>query len=273
MTTVACGLRAGLLCSALCFVPMFKKVADVIGVYRWVAGLYANHYVLTQLANGESIGLSAMAGTPWSAWKTFFDQIISALSGRENWHTAGVKAFLKDHGGALYNDKDTTSPRWRLPRPMPSKLTENTTLEMQRVALLHIQGKAGGGGFEAKRIYPYMRQWLAADQLRAGPKIHPETKKGIALMLKFSRAKPVPWPRRRRSWRHWATRLQLSPWPLPVKGRPRSSPTTTRPSRNGRWRACSSMRGGTHSGQSSGRTPTTCRTPTQPGSEPQRRRV
>jgi len=185
MTTVACGLRAGLLCSALCFVPMFKKVADVIGVYRWVAGLYANHYVLTQLANGESIGLSAMAGTPWSAWKTFFDQIISALSGRENWHTAGVKAFLKDHGGALYNDKDTTSPRWRLPRPMPSKLTENTTLEMQRVALLHIQGKAGGGGFEAKRIYPYMRQWLAADQLRAGPKIHPETKKGIALMLKF----------------------------------------------------------------------------------------
>jgi len=164
MTTVACGLRAGLLFSALCLVPMFKKVADVIGVYQWGAGLYANHYVLTQLANGESIGLSATAGTPWSIWKTFFDQIISALSGHKNRHTIGIKAFLKVHGGMLYNDPDTTwTPRWRLPRPLPFALTENTTLEMQRVALLHIQGEAGGGGFEAMRIYLYMRQRLAAD--------------------------------------------------------------------------------------------------------------
>jgi len=186
MTTVACGLRAGLLFSALCFVPMFKKVADVVGVYRWVAGLYANHYILTQLANGESIGLSATAGMQWSAWKTFFDQIISALSGRENWHTDGVKAFLKAHGGMLYNDPDTEwTPRWRLPRPLPVALTDNNTLEMQRVALLHIQGAAGGGGFEAKRIYPYMLQRLAADQLHARGKIHPDTKKAIKLMLKF----------------------------------------------------------------------------------------
>jgi len=186
MTTVACGLRAGLLFSALCFVPMFKKVADVVGVYQWVTGLYANHYILTQLANGESIGLSATAKAPWSAWKTFFDQIMSALSGRENRHTAGVKAFLKRHDGALYNNPDTTwTPRWRLPRPLPFALTETTTFEMQRVALLHIQGADGGGGFEAKRIYPYMLQRLAADQLRAGPKIHPETKKAIKLMLKF----------------------------------------------------------------------------------------
>jgi len=73
-----------------------------------------------------------------------------------------------------------------VPRPLPFALTENTTLEMQRVALLHIQGKAGGGGFEAKRIYLYMLQRLTADQLHARGNIHPDTKKGnVAHMLKF----------------------------------------------------------------------------------------
>jgi hypothetical protein len=165
-TTVAAGARAGLLRSSHCLIPFFKKAADVTGVYVWVASLYANEYVLKQLDVNAPIGLSSTSKA--SAWKTFFDQILLALTGKaqqRNRHNEAVVDFLKRHGGALHNDESAqAAARWVLPAPLPFPLRDNASDEMRRAAVMHLEGKTRGGGFLVKRTYTHLRNRLADAQ-------------------------------------------------------------------------------------------------------------
>lgn len=186
-TTVVSGARAGLLRSSHCLIPFFKKAADVAGVYVWVASLYANHYVLKQLGSAALVVLSDSSKA--SRWKTFFDQILSALTGEavaRNHHNLDVKSFLKQQGGALHNDDNAkATARWVLPAPLPFQMRDNACAEMGRAAVMHLEGKKGGGGFLQKRTYTHLRCVLADAQARNGI-IDPAVGKGslISVMLK-----------------------------------------------------------------------------------------
>jgi hypothetical protein len=160
-------------------------------VYVWVASLYANDFDLKQLLTKETIGLRAVSKT--SAWKTFFDQILSALSGTShaNRHREAVVKFLGQHGGALHNDEESKQKaRWVLPAPLPPDMRGNASDEMRRAAVMHREGKAHGGGVLIKRTYCHLRNLLADEQARSG-QINPGVGKGrlISVMLQVVRRK------------------------------------------------------------------------------------
>jgi len=72
-----------------------------------------------------------------SAWKTFYDQIFSAFSANvqsTNPHIAGVVAFLKKYGIALYHDT-TFEATSRLSKPPPFDLRQTAADEMRRAVL------------------------------------------------------------------------------------------------------------------------------------------
>ena len=101
-----------------------------------------------------------------------------------NPHIAGVVAFFKQYGIALSHDM-TFEAKLRLPKPPPFDLRQTAADEMRRAAVLHLEGKTGGGGFLFKRTYPYLRQVFAAAQVQLLGKIHPKTKNIVFSMLKF----------------------------------------------------------------------------------------
>jgi len=165
--------------------PFLKELGDLIGIYTLLVGLYANFYILSQLAAGESIAINPVSKA--SSWKTFYDQIFSVFSANvqsSKPHIAGVVAFLKQYDIALNHDI-TFEAKLRLPKPPPFELRQNAADEMQRVAVLHLEGKTGGGGFLFKQTYPYLRHVFAAAQVQLLGKINPKTKKIVFSMLKF----------------------------------------------------------------------------------------
>jgi hypothetical protein len=66
----------------------------------------------------------------------------------------------------------------------------NASDEMRRAAVMHLEGKAHGGGFLVKRTYCHLRNLLADEQVRSG-QINPAVGKGrlISVMLQVVRRK------------------------------------------------------------------------------------
>jgi len=95
-----------------------------------------------------------------------------------------VAAFFKQYGIARNHDI-TFEAKLRLPKPPPFQLRQNDADEMRRAAVLHLEGKTGGGGFLVKRTYPFLRQVVADAQVQLLGKIHPKIKNIVFSMLKF----------------------------------------------------------------------------------------
>jgi hypothetical protein len=173
-STITTGVRSALRRSVYGLIPHFRKAADVIGVYTWIVGLFANEFVLTCL--DKNLPFDMADTTPSSSWKTFYDQIWSAFDGKSNRHQKAVKEFLKRHRGVLHNasQAERDSASFVLPRPVAFDMRGNACSELQRAALMHIQGDCG---FLWKRARVHILHRFADAQATQHGCIHENTKK------------------------------------------------------------------------------------------------
>ena len=117
-TTRQLGLRNGLKVRHRELVDVFQDIASRTGLYAHLVSLIANYHVIQHPT--ASI----------TKWKTFYDQIWSALDGSENEFTTSTQQFLTQVGQSMTPVQTALQVRAMLPTKLKFELRQNETAQM-----------------------------------------------------------------------------------------------------------------------------------------------
>lgn len=113
-STVQCGLRRALKQCHHGLLPLFQRASHTVGIYMHVVGLVANDICIRDPTHAIA------------SWKTFYDQVFSAVEGADNRWRHQVDAFR-------------AANRFELPAKVHFEMRQNECLEMATSAVMHLR--------------------------------------------------------------------------------------------------------------------------------------
>ena len=108
-------------------IQVLQDTSARAGLYAYVVSLVANFYAITH------------PDQPTASWKTFYDQIWSALDGRQNQFSPVVDDFFARIGATLSPQLTSSEMRGKLPPKLKFELRQNETADMKKSTDAHFK--------------------------------------------------------------------------------------------------------------------------------------